>query len=488
MSTQVGPNDSLDYLIAAHTKWQQQSYMKRLVDANKGTTLYWRAEEITDILSTRSPMVAACLIRWDSLHPQDAFSTGFIPLTDDPETAKYCLADAKLDKKHSAFVFTTNCYAERNSNGIARWVPRSSDVMNREMRLFEYEIFAYGGLEVDRSFPKELGPANSTHRKGDVAFLGGIRPQFIHSAVEYDKSGRMVRYWLNGSFDMGANVGKENHMAVAGDLLPRVHSYKIPVTLWTKGRRLPVEGTQGPTEDVMATLEGTLENIEYTNSAIVPIARAFAYMPGKTDEGYFFTDTCFIHMKYDPQSNKFKIIGRVMNISEQWKSLDQLGFATVDEILPIPKTDEAWFYCGGDVAKLKVDPRGGDALAGGPGEVVVVASNSLRQAGFATIDAVVMDGEDKAILFRGTLCVIVDINNDRILEGPLLTACRFPALANIGFTIIDTSVPVPNSQSEVFVFCGDKYIKATTSLDTVLSRPNKIDAMYWEALTDARFY
>ena len=53
---------------------------------------------------------------------------------------------------------------------------------------FEYDIFAYGGIDVNRA----LGVAHEYHNQREIAFAGGILPEIICSAHEY-AGAQMVR-------------------------------------------------------------------------------------------------------------------------------------------------------------------------------------------------------------------------------------------------------------------------------------------------------
>lgn len=487
----VAPTDSKDFLLAAQSNWTKNTsaVLKALVNGNKGLTLYWRADTITDFRDERTPTAAVRLVRWDQLHPSIAFASGFSALQNDPTNAStnYSLSAAKLDKTASPFVFATSCFADRDSQEITRWKPFAYETLARRASLFEYEVYAYGGLLVDRSFPLQLGGATSNLRKGDVAFLGGIRQQFIRSATEYDESGRLVRYWINGNFDIGANYWANSHKPAVTSLPPHLFPPDLPRVVWTRVQvREDAKNLSAPIGDAMATFDGNRQSISIGDAYNRPFARAAVLIPGKSDEGYFFTDTRFVQFKYNRTTSRFEAVEPAENIINSWPSLDQLGFATVDGILPVD-ADNVRFFSGREQALVNIQSQ--EVAQGDVGAAnIVVASDSLRKAGFSTIDAVFAPKNGQAYFFRGTMCVVVDTVNDRVLEGPLLITCRFPALADVGFTGIDGFVPAPDDTDEVFVFSGTDYIRATNSLEVVKLGPQKVDDTYWKALTDSGFY
>ena len=66
-------------------------------------------------------------------------------------------------------------------------------------QVFEYEVFAYGGIDVNRA----LG-SHAHEDQYEVAFPGGIRTEMIRSAREYNKR-KVVRIWRNMRFDHEIN-------------------------------------------------------------------------------------------------------------------------------------------------------------------------------------------------------------------------------------------------------------------------------------------
>lgn len=81
--------------------------------------------------------------------------------------------------RDSVFVSTTR----------SDWGPRY------RARLFRYDIFAPGGIDVNPT----LG-AHQYDNQNEVAFVGGIRREFIYGALEYDSDRRQLRYHRNLAF------------------------------------------------------------------------------------------------------------------------------------------------------------------------------------------------------------------------------------------------------------------------------------------------
>jgi hypothetical protein len=78
-------------------------------------------------------------------------------------------------------------------NGVPHvqiWTPRN------RASTYQYEIFAPGGIDINLS----LGSANRYSNQNEVTFPGGILPQYIRTAREFDANGRLVQIWSNGGF------------------------------------------------------------------------------------------------------------------------------------------------------------------------------------------------------------------------------------------------------------------------------------------------
>lgn len=116
-----------------------------------GADIGWRAIAVTDYRECFVPAAAERLVRWDMKAPNQVFASGFPPPfqppKDDIPSHAADLSGYVLDYSQfpdTIFVSTARYY--RNSQGlVTRWVPR-----NHRSR-FEYEVFAYGGIDVNLS-------------------------------------------------------------------------------------------------------------------------------------------------------------------------------------------------------------------------------------------------------------------------------------------------------------------------------------------------
>ncbi|KAK6359014.1 hypothetical protein TWF696_000186 [Orbilia brochopaga] len=224
-------NTHAGLFIAAALRWFQDDpgrIIQRLDEAfragNQGRTIEFRTDVVTDFRGHTVPASAERLIRWDYRHPNVIFRYGFVPQYDagpgDPLANQHVDLEQYVNNNvQSIFVGTARCY--RQNDRVARWTPRG--LANR----FEYEIFAFGGIDVNLS----LGYNHRYFNQREIAFPGGIRTEFIRTAREYDNNGRIVRIWVNPLFDVTAN-GRD-HSSRLWQLPDPTCGPQVPVIYWS---------------------------------------------------------------------------------------------------------------------------------------------------------------------------------------------------------------------------------------------------------------
>ncbi|XDG03957.1 hypothetical protein ABKA04_003572 [Annulohypoxylon sp. FPYF3050] len=225
-------NTHADLFVAAALRWfhdNAENVIRRLDEALRGSrprsVIEWRTDSVDDFRGQTVPASAERLVRWDYRHPNRIFRDGFLPQYDaqpgDALEDEYVDLNRYVeDNVQSIFVGTARFYrGERNR--VMRWQPRS--IANR----FEYEIFAFGGIDVNLS----LGYEHRYFNQREIAFPGGIRPEFIRTAREYGPDGRLVRIWANPGFDCTASG--ESHASRLCQLPDPVCGPHVEVVYWT---------------------------------------------------------------------------------------------------------------------------------------------------------------------------------------------------------------------------------------------------------------
>ncbi|KAK0438169.1 uncharacterized protein EV420DRAFT_1651551 [Desarmillaria tabescens] len=127
-------------------------------------------------------------------------------------------------------------------NGFQPWVSPSNGNFPDEAftsvttrHRFEYEIFAYGGIDVNHV----LGDGHQYANQHEIAFPGGIRREFIRTAREYSGT-QLVRIWDNPRFDNELNP--RGHIPPLEALPPPIRGIPVPSSssLSTTERRTPM--------------------------------------------------------------------------------------------------------------------------------------------------------------------------------------------------------------------------------------------------------
>lgn len=132
------------------------------------------------------------LLRWDQRPPNEIFEMGFIPQIRyaEPESQATNLYGYVRSNTHSIFVSTTTTRINESGRVYKPWTPRNLSGIR-----YQYEIFAPGGIDINTSF----GIDSPFPTQNEIAFPGGIRPQFIRS-VRQINNGVVERIWVNPNF------------------------------------------------------------------------------------------------------------------------------------------------------------------------------------------------------------------------------------------------------------------------------------------------
>ena len=186
--------------------------------SSKTSRIQWRQTTVRNYNGNMIPAETETLWRWDSTPPEDIFANGFVPLViNDASDNNMNLYTYVNQNVTSIFVSTTHSV---RTNGYF-WRPR-----NKKYK-YRYEIYAPGGIDVNLSLDKE---DNDYPHQNEIAFPGGIRPEFIRSARCYNKNGRIIKFYRNGAFQpLNSNIPNRDR----GCRVPTQWIYsKSPGGLW----------------------------------------------------------------------------------------------------------------------------------------------------------------------------------------------------------------------------------------------------------------
>ncbi|MDN5667834.1 MAG: hypothetical protein L0G87_05495 [Renibacterium salmoninarum] len=208
----------------------------------------YRDSTVTDYRGQQVDAVNERLVRWDRRDPNTIFEQGFVPIA--PDCWDDCNSDIGGyvdDGRDSLFVSTTR-YQNRSGRPYV-WTPRNV------RSTYMYEIFAPGGIDVNQT----LGDHSHANQQ-EVAFAGGIRPQYIRLARQYDQNGNLVRIIANGGFDPYPYSSNASIVNLRGQLPEPTCGTRTEWVAWV-GQSFTEKGTRAasdPHDDVMRS-EGDVQ-------------------------------------------------------------------------------------------------------------------------------------------------------------------------------------------------------------------------------------
>ncbi|KAI0716326.1 hypothetical protein C8Q76DRAFT_616644 [Earliella scabrosa] len=450
----------------------------------------------------KSLSAAEPVFRWDTGHPADVFESGFQPATSITDehagTSSYSLENHVDPRKSSSSVFvaTVQCFQLRVGPGtgvrrLVRWRPKSE----QGETVFEYEIFAHGGIDVNATLGKHHN--KQRHTQHQVAFPGGIRTQFIRGAREW-KGGRLVRIWDNPRFDNTAN-GRERS--------PSFEELPAPIRPTKKERGrvdvifFPSRGPREATLSSRAVMDGSGDDpdepypegdsesgspgpqIAITHRRGHPSTASFLD-PLKPGRAYMFRGNRFVPVRHpEPESRpNWDTFPESATILNNWPSLVEIGLGNLDAVLPDAAGKGVLHVFWSDVcATIRLDGSQSrdDRMVKGS---ATIASTwpSLAKAGFDTVDAVlpIMSSGRRAgveareaYVFSGehflqlmpfgdpspnALCA--GSKHDVLLDSPKPIADGWPSLKEAGFRHVDTALLDPDNPKQAYFFCGTNYV------------------------------
>ncbi|KAG8723688.1 hypothetical protein FRC09_002222 [Ceratobasidium sp. 395] len=457
-----------------------------------GRAIEFRTDVVSDFRGQTVPATADRLLRWDRRHPDIVFQEGFRPLVAPGDEASLVGASADLGEyvDHnvpSIFVGTTRYRPHADTGRPTRWVPRN--IAN----MFEYEVFAPGGIDVNLS----LGRRNQYWNQHEIAFPGGIRREFIRTARQYDGSGRIVRLWHNEFFDVTASGTLDGEVWTLPDPVCRSsidrHYWMGPSEDRPQRRVL----MRAPTDEPLhGTGEAKEDDLMRDGCSTPHPSRAAFLNPYNPQEAYFFADTRYALVSAHPMTAEDKIINGPKLIATEWPSLKAAGFGRIDAVLPTGDGYEAYFFSRDKYALINTSPgTTKDYIINGP-KKIATEWPALEKAGCKTVDAVlpVPGVEKQAYFFCGSRYSIIKYTpgttDDVVIQEPRYTAIDWPSLAGIGFHVIHSVLPSSTNPNQAYFFYGDRYVLVTVRHDTKSKRIRGPRPVYkeWASLRQAKFY
>lgn len=316
-----------------------------------------RRPNIVQDATLRRPVRQAAqrLIRWSTALPEEVFQIGFqprvFPDTDEFPGGAFNLRSYVGQNIDSIFVSTTQPYIN-DAGDTYSWRRRAGgNIWHR----YEYEIYAYGGIDVNRALGDHL---NS--RQHEIAFAGGILPAMIRSAREYT-GGPVIRIWINTNFDNTLNPPGENPpLAELPDERCTPRDAEIHYIPGPDNAAPPPHQPHGHDEhkrrrrsadndDLMfpGANGGGVQDPLYNITPVPLSAVACVRDPTNSNRAYFFCANRYSVININPGTTYDTIAWGPKSIADSWPSLWQAGFSGgVDAVLPNPRNNkEMYFFC-----------------------------------------------------------------------------------------------------------------------------------------------
>ena len=452
--------------------------------------LVMRGDTVYDARGQWVMAAAESLSRWDGRPPTEIFRNGFVPRIAPKSIQEFRqlkITDINLvkyvvDNTDSVFVSATRHIVREGK--LKQWSP----ALTRGR--YEYEIFAYGGIDVNLTLQRKHSPFQDQE---EITFCGGVRPGLIRSAREYDAKGRVVRVWRNLHFDPLLS----RQFAPPATMLPLlpniVDTANFLILDPDRGTRalamievadesVDVErGEPEEAEQILTNAKGSdvderngnfdgykLEEDPWMakSTPLFPLERAsMLYTSGGKSQAYFFADTRFvpINLVYDGSGNLKDTIapGGVQALFSSWPATHKAMFTQLDAILPDPRNaDQVYFFCKTQYAVAKLSNK---SLVDGP-KSITAEWKALRESQFDSVDAVMpnYDNNGEAFIFRGKEYVRIKIKtgpkDSEVVTKRGNIKDHWPSLKKAGLDTVDAVLPSSYKKGQTYFFSGDLYV------------------------------
>lgn len=350
------------------------------------------------------------VFRWDLTPYQQVFAHGFEARREEntPETTYFNLyhyvhnAGRPLESTRPA----THAFVSTTLNSA--WHPSPSLQPGHSMRVYRYEINAPGGIWVSQT----LGDQYRFPAQDEVAFIGGIAPQYIRSAQLYlitREVGSMYtrRERADDILRLNANFNPQSDPPRQLQLRGPVVDYKDKTSGRKKLKKLKIYPNQSNqvrekrqvSDDAYDWYANRVEDIKsYINAA---------FRASSSNEAYLFMKNEYVLVNYAPGSTNDRIINGPLLICDGYRSLVGTPFG------------EHGIDCAFDT-----------------------------------------DGTE-VFIFSEKLCAYIDYapgsTNDKILQGPMTIAAMFPFFKG---TVFENGIDAAfrgTARDEAYLFKGDQY-------------------------------
>lgn len=435
------------------------------------------------------------VFRWDLTPYQQVFENGFEARRqeDTPDGTYFDLnhyvhhGGRPLDSTRPA----THAFVSTTLN--SGWHPNPTLQPGQSTQVYRYEIYAPGGIWVRET----LGDLYQYPAQDEVAFVGGIAPQYIRSAQLFtatlEAGSRYVRCRrANNIITVNGHFNPQSHPSRLLNIRRPVFDYVAengthpPLTIRIWRPQLPQTESDGRREKRNVSddiVDWYADHVKDTDSYINA-----AFRSSRRDEAYLFMKNEYMLVNYAPGTTNDRIVKGPLLICDGYPSLIGTAFGEhgIDCAFDSHRGNEAFIFSGNLCAHIDYAPGiTNDKILNGPMTITAMFPFFNRTVFGNAIDAAfTATARNKAYLFKGDSYALIDYDSKTCIAIRKITE-GFHSLRN---TIFQSGVEVAfasHRSDEAYIFKGNQYARINFAPDStndyIIGGVRPI-ASYWPSL------
>lgn len=455
-----------------------------LSQLSEGVRIYNSQYNIQYRDSANDQDVTEALYRWDMRSYEEIFRTGFTPLpptSDEHDVSDYYNFEKfvnsgemiDLPENRSVFVSTTRSTS---------WRP----LLSSSGTIYRYQIYAPGGIDAVLT----LGDQNQHPNQQVIAFVGGIRPQYIRIARPYSVT-------LTPDSQDPTYTPLGNSLYRNGRFNPNPTSDGQTTQDFMNCLRNPACPTSG--EDLINVIyagdkvdDQENYNVDVQENYVDQVCRVEHYIDSAFnssvgEEAYLFMADRYLLINYAPGTTADYIIKGPETVSDGFPCLKDTIFANgIDASFTSSRRNEAYIFRSNICALINFAPH--DYIIQEP-KKISDSFSSLKNTIFENgIDAAFTSSrKNESYIFKGNQYALINFapgtTSNHIIQGPQKITENFPSLKNTIFEDGIDAAFASSRKNEAYIFKGDIYalidFAPRTRRSYIIQGPKKITLSFY---------
>ncbi|CAG7924600.1 unnamed protein product [Penicillium olsonii] len=162
----------------------------------------------------------------------------------------------------------------------------------------------------------------------------------------------------------------------------------------------------------------------------------------------------------------------------------------VDAAYRVPGKNEYYIFAGRHYGRLMMTSPGHDDIVAGP-KMITRGWNTLNKCGFGAVNTVVpVPGhDDQLFVFFGGRYVHIKLDNyddSFVVDGAQPMESGWKALVHAGFDTVDAALRVPGSDTDIYFFRGLHYVRMNCATGKLTGKVTPIKTG-WPSVVKAGF-